>query len=218
MQKKSSGFTLIELLIVVAIIAILAAIAVPNFLEAQTRAKVSRVKSDMRTIATAVEAYAVDENKPPREYSTTTGNAGYSDPQIEGQEVGGIMGPWLSTPIAYLTQGFLFDPFVDRQNSIPFDERSYTYQDLRHRVRPDTNTVRGPFFTNGLFKAAVVDFYGSWRLGSVGPDRNFAHGFTNSAQLVYDPTNGTVSNGNLWRSQKTSDSAQPPVGPLISAH
>ena len=61
------GFTLIELLIVVAIIAILAAIAVPNFLEAQTRAKVSRVKSDLRTYATAIESYAVDNNRPPRE-------------------------------------------------------------------------------------------------------------------------------------------------------
>jgi prepilin-type N-terminal cleavage/methylation domain-containing protein len=60
--RKQGAFTLIELLIVVAIIAILAAIAVPNFLEAQTRAKVSRAKSDMRTLATALESYYVDNN------------------------------------------------------------------------------------------------------------------------------------------------------------
>lgn len=59
-MKKA--FTLIELLIVVAIIAILAAIAVPNFLEAQTRAKVARVLSDQRTYATALETYMIDHS------------------------------------------------------------------------------------------------------------------------------------------------------------
>src|ERR1041384_5513540 len=60
MNKRA--FTLIELLIVVAIIAILAAIAVPNFLEAQVRAKVSREINDMRAVATALESYASDCN------------------------------------------------------------------------------------------------------------------------------------------------------------
>jgi type II secretion system protein G len=64
-MKKYSAFTLIELLIVVAIIAILAAIAVPNFLEAQTRSKVSRAQADMRSLATAIESYRVDNNSYP---------------------------------------------------------------------------------------------------------------------------------------------------------
>src|SRR5215213_6311347 len=62
-RKIWSGFTLIELLIVVAITAILAAIAVPNFLEAQVRAKASRAKSDLRTLVTAAETYVIDNNK-----------------------------------------------------------------------------------------------------------------------------------------------------------
>ncbi len=51
---------MIELLVVVGVIGILASIALPNFLEAQTRSKVSRVKSGLRTVATALEAYHVD--------------------------------------------------------------------------------------------------------------------------------------------------------------
>src|SRR2546423_10620359 len=59
------GFTLIELLIVVAIIAILAAIAVPNFLEAQMRAKVSASKANQRSLATGIESYRVDNGATP---------------------------------------------------------------------------------------------------------------------------------------------------------
>ena len=70
------GFTLIELLIVIAIIAILALIAVPNFLEAQVRAKVSRVYADQRTISVAIEAYTVDWGRGPIGGNEGSGNLG----------------------------------------------------------------------------------------------------------------------------------------------
>ena len=60
--KKASGFTLIELLIVVAIIGIIAAIAIPNLLNAIDRGKQKRTMADLRSIGTAVESYAIDNN------------------------------------------------------------------------------------------------------------------------------------------------------------
>jgi len=63
--RKERGFTLIELLIVVAIIGIIAAIAIPNLLNAIQRGKQKRTISDMRSVATAIESYAVDNNQYP---------------------------------------------------------------------------------------------------------------------------------------------------------
>ena len=65
-MRKQKGFTLIELLIVVAIIGIIAAIAIPNLLNAIDRGKQKRTMADIRSLGTAVESYAVDNNFYPK--------------------------------------------------------------------------------------------------------------------------------------------------------
>jgi len=124
---RSKGFTLIELLIVVAIIGILAAIAIPNFLEAQVRAKVARAQSDMRNISLAVESYHVDEDAYPdygQDSGWFRGGAGCCLTATAAAEYGGYF-IWLysfvirtpavqvcmiSTPIEYITT-IPTDPF-----------------------------------------------------------------------------------------------------------
>jgi len=63
LTKNRGGFTLVEIMIVVAIIALLAAIAVPNFLRARKRAQASRVLEDLRMLDAALDQYAVEKNK-----------------------------------------------------------------------------------------------------------------------------------------------------------
>jgi general secretion pathway protein G len=70
-KKNQQGFTLIELLIVVAIIGIIAAIAIPNLLNAIQRGKQKRTMGDIRTIATAVESYSIDNNAYPSNSGAT---------------------------------------------------------------------------------------------------------------------------------------------------
>jgi general secretion pathway protein G len=62
LTKKQKGFTLIELLIVVAIIGIIAAIAIPNLLNAIDRGKQKRTMADLRSVGTSVEEYAIDNS------------------------------------------------------------------------------------------------------------------------------------------------------------
>src|SRR6476646_4000908 len=63
LNKRRGGFTLVEIMIVVAIIALLAAIAVPGFLRARKRSQASRVLNDLRLIDAAVDQYAIENNK-----------------------------------------------------------------------------------------------------------------------------------------------------------
>lgn len=179
-EDAKRGFTLIELLIVVAIIAILAGIALPNFLEAQTRSKVARVKADMRTIAGALEAYHTDNGKYPPSFMVPL------FPRLMK----------LTTPVSYIS-------------SVPKDEFNITI-DPHHAVY----AITGNFYYCGM----PIDEEKRWTLTSDGPDRNPNHtnvefypGYsedlwensTSGFFLVrYDPTNGTISEGDIWR---TSD-------------
>lgn len=211
------GFTLIELLIVVAIIAILAAIAVPNFLEAQIRAKVSRTKADLRTLAMCIETYTTDYNQPPLDWDVSRG-----DPQYEGMasDCSGILHPGyadaqgtmhigLTTPVAYCTSCWIKDPFVSAESyaAIPFDQQMFTYNPLH------PTPLWGVALRQSYQDRLYPEFYGSWRLISIGPDRDFYNGqaTTGYASILYDPTNGTVSPGNIIRSQKLSDPKDRPA-------
>jgi type II secretion system protein G len=180
-MKSLRGFTLIELLIVVAIIAILAAIAVPNFLEAQIRAKVSRVKADHYAIATALETYRVDNNN-------------YPETNIMTRWQRFIM---LTTPIAYMTS-VPYDPLLPHSD---WDEDDHINWGPRHGAykmgcTPLVHPSRWALASNGpdLDEDSVpIRFYPGYSdevFMTLHPDFNFA---------IYDPTNGSVSNGDVWR-------------------
>lgn len=207
---KLRAFTLIELLIVVAIIAILAAIAVPNFLEAQTRAKVSRCKADMRSCVTALESYRVDSNKYPPMFDSTGGGALFV--RIPN---------YLTTPIAYMTS-LVYDPFVtDKavQNIPPYpglESRRYVYYDTVTLASPapvgfSSDDQESPW-------RPLSGWVGAWLLYGYGPDRVYVDSSVapNSTLLPYDPTNGTISYGNILRTQKMTDGI--PVHPRTGTY
>ncbi len=210
-KRLGAGFTLIELLIVVAIIAILAAIAVPNFLAAQTRSKVSRVLSDLRTLRTAVESYAVDNNRVPR----MTWGPVFND-FLYGEYVFGTLPAAITTPIAYITSQ-PFDPFATG-TSASVDAQLYTYQapDTMEELFRRGGTVPVPgkpgyiYVPGNRSENAKMRFYfGSyvlWSIGPAGPERVTGSNFW----LQYDPTNGTISEGHVFVSQKRQEPAYNP--------
>jgi len=199
------GFTLIELLIVVAIIAILAAIAVPNFLEAQVRSKVSRCKSDLRTYSIAIQAYAVDNGRVP--VGMTEYGRMYGAPSSFAMAFAAYK--FLTTPVAYISS-LPTDPFVNEQKT----------RDTGGGYRTEGNFYYLNCFvhgtTNGWGGDVMMDFLNSkgytYYQSSVGPSRtedapwpeDMLSGGATPLNLtnMYDPTNGTVSHGRIARTNK----------------
>ncbi len=214
-MRSKQAFTLIELLIVVAIIAILAAIAVPNFLEAQTRSKISRAQADMRSTATSIEAYMVDHNRYPFGYVTirqAVNTAGMSGFPASKYERNPFAQSQLTTPIAYQTTIFT-DPFTvgsftfDRTDDISGGEPfPYWYDDYQE----------WSFFPGGYPYSRFEDINNAgyaWSLSSAGPEKSqmmmwYALDGVDPASannhiiFAYDATNGTVSEGFIARTNK----------------
>lgn len=204
-KRSARAFTLIELLIVVAIIAILAAIAVPNFLEAQTRSKVSRAKADLRSLATGLEAYRVDHNEYPR------GNIEVGNPSNGNATVYHLISPRvarlkpLTTPVSFISS-IPNDPFLEGV-ALSEDNKSYSYWHPdhadAHRI-PNGEPDVGAFNTPDLFRDVPGEStnYGRWVLTSAGPDQVVeagSHALPGAILALYDPTNGSISAGEIWR-------------------
>lgn len=195
-MKRKAGFTLIELLIVVAIIAILALIALPNFLESQIRSKVSRVKADLRSVATAVETYIVDHNHYPPDHPA---------PQYRLEDV-----KELTTPVSYITSVDLTDPFIPRKIIADYSLRGYQYFNYRQgwgklvmpgpeNSRPNTSILKSFGPNAGLAgHRNLGDDGGEWLIfgpNTLSPDPLYQR----HIDRLYDPSNGTISLGDIVR-------------------
>jgi prepilin-type N-terminal cleavage/methylation domain-containing protein len=239
-MKRIKGFTLIELLIVVAIIAILAAIAVPNFLEAQIRSKVSRVKADQRSLATALESYFIDNNAYPAWAAEVlpagtpnmTINVNYSISSVPDvsvrnmrsfaiaqQSTADYTAPMFSvtTPIAYITS-YPQDPFMTTRGATfgYYCDPSFLGWIL-YSVGPDTDqTEGGDVDREGVVESLYVPFITqpSTTMIALGTTDSAAYptdwdAYLNAGTVpvwensfTYDPTNGTTSDGDVYRTKQ----------------
>ena len=133
------GFTLIELMVVIAIIIILAAIAIPNYLSMTARAKRSRVASDFAAIATALETYRTDWNQYPKGVTLKTAEqiSGTSIAAATGNTFAELTGNALAStnqgttaagetaPIQYMTANIL-KSMINPYSNLQADQYKYT--------------------------------------------------------------------------------------------
>lgn len=174
---KQKGFTLIELLIVVAIIGILAAIAVPNFLNAQVRAKVARVNAEHRAVRDAYLQYNLDRNGWP--------------PHLDGDTA---QHRYVTTPIAYLSTS-VADPFLPANRA--YNSPDWQWFKGQYHMEPAFfwHTRQWPSLAKNNPAYWAQQRNTAFFVISIGPDFIFEQ--QTSAACLYDASNGTSSHGDI---------------------
>jgi len=185
--RKTKGFTLIELLIVIAIILILIAIALPNFLEAQLRARITRVQGEFRTLATAIEAYKSEYGKYPPA-SDLTDPARRRRVQVVQRYV------LLTTPIPFM-KVIPTDPFFDQDIPLEAISTMWGAKVYDYFEREFSALSTAPWGPDPQAQHAI------WFIHSIGPDLVLSdiRGAEFYYILPYSPTNGSKSSGDLVR-------------------
>ena len=193
--RAVASFTLIELLIVIAIISILSSIAVPNFLEAQTRAKVSRVKADMSAMTTALEVYAIDHNAYPYRRHPRW-ESGYYAPELATKRKDLRV---LTTPVPYMTTLpiDIFEKVVQPPlNLIDYFDTKQT-QTLARQIQGDADLSLSLWLLLSVGPDGYIGVQSSGEPGGYPPQGAAAQSIMNE----YEPINGTISLGNVYRLQ-----------------
>lgn len=181
------GFSLVELLIVVAIVAIVAALAIPNFMSAMNRARIARTKSDLRVVAGAIEAYRADHKAYP--WPDAPDGTPILNPDNLPSGFLTRVPSRLTTPVAYLDP-MLADPFpvADGDENPRFLYSTNQYFAAAEGEGAWESYVAGllPFETSSGLRY-------SFRISGRGPDRDSE----TAAPALYDPSNGTISSGDI---------------------
>jgi len=206
-MKRQNGFTLIELLIVVAIIGILAAIAVPNFLNARTRAIISRGMADMKNLGTSIEQFRLDHNYLFIDFWDDDTPQGIERIEILGilpfnngpdRTMTQILGP-LTTPVSYMS-AIPKDPFnlplsaKDSEAYVKYANGTYIYGDNEPYYPGENHGISALQTTNAQESKQRPLAKNEWALMGVGPDglwQNTMRG------LPYNSSNGLISLGDI---------------------